>query len=123
MAERESFDIDAIDAAYNLLSKATKSKPVKSRELDGLFDTPDADGHPRCRALVLDVIRKKKLPLIGDNNGYYPPQTWDEVQKYAENIDNRIQSMMNRKALIQTLFALKHPDKVPKDNEYPDDEL
>ena len=98
-----------IDRAYELLKRATKAVPVKSRELERHLGINDADGHPQSRAIIKAVIREKNLPLGATGDGYFVIRTLAELKEYGRTLDARVRGNVNRKALVYAAYAASNP--------------
>lgn len=120
MSFRHDFTEQQIEEAYEILRKATKNKPVKSRELEEKMGLDDADGHPMSRQLIFEVIRRKRLPLGAKSNGYYIIDNWEDLQEYNAKLLGRILGTRDRMYIVNEVFREKYPDKIPEDDEFPE---
>lgn len=98
-----------VKRAFEKLKKATKSSPVRSRDLEKYLGLNDADGHPQTRAIIKEVIRTKNLPLGATTNGYYVIRSAGELKEYGRRLDKRVRGTVNRKTLVYAAFTASNP--------------
>jgi len=61
----------------------------------------DGGTHPKVREAVKELMRERDIPVVSDYNGYYIPDTRDEVDDYLSNLDSRITGIQERKQLLE----------------------
>lgn len=111
-----------VDAAYKALSAATRGNPISSEELGraiGISDDPE--GNPLARSIVLEVMRTKRLPVVANSTGYFVPKTYAEVREYVSQLQHRQLGIMERAALIDSLWHEAHPEDPAPDTESADE--
>lgn len=113
MYQSRKYTNEQIDQAHEMLKKATKEHPVKSKELEGLLQAEDADGHPASRGLIKVVMEKKGLPLAADGGGYYIISSLDELKQYHNSLQKRINGIMDRQVMVRAAFISLHPELLP----------
>jgi len=60
--------------------------------------------HVQVRSLIRDAIEEFSLPVGGSSRGYYLIKDEDELKKYIDSIDKRMEKMQERKELIEQAF-------------------
>ena len=71
--------------------------------------------HVQVRSLILQVIDAFRLPVAAASRGYYLISTENELNKYLDGIDGRIQEMKKRKRLVKAAFESYYRSRVQRE--------
>lgn len=76
-----------------LLKHIGHKNPIKSKEISEKMGFPLEDTQSVSRKAIWETAEKFGLPLVSSSKGYYIAETDEEVEKYRDNIKQRIQGM------------------------------
>lgn len=85
---------------------ASRNRLVNSQEISEVFNIEETTtGWPRTRAMIKDGMRHYAsiagIPIGAKNTGYFLIQDVEELRKYCDNLQNRINGMEERITLVR----------------------
>jgi len=81
-----------------------KENQISSGEIGPALGIHEDATHVQVRSLIRETIEKLKIPIGGGNRGYYLIRNEEELQKYTEGIDSRVNEMQRRKDMVEEAF-------------------
>lgn len=81
-----------------------KENQISSGKIGPAIGIYEDATHVQVRNLIREAIEKLKIPIGGGKRGYFLIKDENELNKYIESIDNRIDEMKKRKEMIEEAF-------------------
>lgn len=82
---------DLQSQVLTMITVRSKEKPITSHELMTFLNIQDKDGKVGANLRsVVNTLRDKAFPICANSNGYYYPQTPEELEEYIESFQRRI---------------------------------
>lgn len=78
-----------------------KDNAIVSADLIDAIEIDDAEGNPRIREIIRELITEDQIPIASYNRGYFIIETEDELNEYLEHLDARIRGHVMRRVLVQ----------------------
>lgn len=99
-----------------MISGRSKEHPITSHELITFLEIKDKDGKVGANLRsVINTLRDKAFPICAGSNGYYYPQSPEELQEYVESFQRRIDSQQEAcDTLKQKIITWKETQIKPK---------
>lgn len=86
---------DLQSQVLTMINVRSKENPITSHELMTFLEIKDKDGKVGANLRsVINSIRDKGYPVCASNNGYYYPQSPEELQEYIESFKRRIEQQV-----------------------------
>ena len=106
---KRRFDSELIDKVYEIVRHASKAAPITSKEIARLLNISDAEANPITRALLVEVMRVKQIPLAGKGDGFFVVKTVAELKESRLLLECRIRGIQRRLALMMATYFQSHP--------------
>lgn len=84
-----------------ILKHEGSNNPISSKAIGSMLGLPKLDGNAVVRKLTLETAERYSLPIAANSKGYFLITNLEELNTYIENLDNRIEAMLNREYLIK----------------------
>jgi hypothetical protein len=94
-----------------------KANAIKSAEIARSFHIPDNDTTRRTRVLVKKAMRKHGLAIGGLMGGYFIVETPEELAECALDLQNRIDGIEDRLALLKSNYYNGHGRPADEEDE------
>ena len=93
-----------------LLDHQGADNPITSRELNEKLDLDNVGSFPSTRALVREIVIEDQIPIAGTNQGYFVIETEAELSEYLDNLNSRIESIIERRFAVRLAAKGWHED-------------
>jgi len=91
-----------------LLDHVGKGNKITSGELADHLGIDDAEGNPKTREAIRVLIEERQLPVIS-SQGYYIPESDEQIQDQIKSLQSRAQSIQERSQLIKEAWDERGP--------------
>ena len=81
-----------------------KRNQISAGKIAKMLNLKQEDTHIEPRMLILETIKKYKIPIAGGSKGYYLITNKEELKEYTESLERRRQNIEDRKKIIKTAF-------------------
>lgn len=78
-----------------------KDNAITSTDLLEMVDMEDAEGNPRIREVITELIFEDEVPIASYNKGYFLIEAEEELDEYLEHLEKRIMGHTERKLVIR----------------------
>jgi hypothetical protein len=112
---------EQVAAAFNILKGATREKPVTSAQVKEKLKVDDFEGRWVSRNLILEVIKRHKLPLASNDSGYFVMKTYEDLRQYREDLHKRAMKIYSRIKIMEDAYDATYGKKSEDDSEDTDD--
>lgn len=99
------FSKDVEDKVYKfMLDKVGEEFAVKAPQIAKHCGINQTKSDSYVRAILSQMSRNRKLPLVSNAKGYFIPKDELELLAYIENLEKRINAIIFRKSLVYHAF-------------------
>ena len=91
-----------------------QKQPISSKEISQLLTIPDAEAQPITRALILETMKKTKVPIGASSKGYFIIKSEEQLMRYVVSLQNRADKITDRKRLVLKYYYSSKKEKRSK---------
>ena len=91
-----------------LITHKGRKNKITSKQISLEMGFPMEDTQSVSRKAIWETAEKYGLPLVSSSTGYYLANTKEELEKYNENIDKRINGMRKTRDMTNKNFKEWH---------------
>ena len=84
-----------------VLEHRGRSDQISSREINDVVGLDSVGSFPTTRQCVREIMFEEQIPIIGGGNGYYIPETEQEISDAIDTLDSRILNTAERKMALR----------------------
>ena len=77
---------------------------VSAGKIAEMLGLKQEDTHIQPRKYIYETMKKYRIPIAGGSRGYYIINDKKELERYTNNLDNRITEIEKRKQEVRTIF-------------------
>ena len=89
-----------------LLKHKGKENAITVKNISAMMGFRRAETQPACRKLIWETARRFNIPVIACSKGYFVAIREEEIGEYMENIQHRIDGMIQTRDMAKNNFAL-----------------
>lgn len=86
-----------------------KVDAITAGEIADELQIQDSDGYPRTRDAIRVLLEERQFPVIAGGNGYYVPESRQQVEEEIESLESRAKSIQQREQLILSAWEARGP--------------
>ena len=93
-----------------LLQHKGKENAITVKNISAMMGFRRAETQPECRRLIWETAKMFNLPVVACSKGYFVAIREDEIDGYVENIQHRIDGMIQTRDMAKNNFAIWKED-------------
>ncbi|WP_254538719.1 hypothetical protein [Halomarina litorea] len=93
-----------------LQNRVGKDNAITSREINEEIQADNIGSFPSTRAIITDIIKEERVPILANTNGYYVAETEGEIEEYLETLENRVMGITERRYAVKRAAKLWEDD-------------
>lgn len=96
--------MDIHDNIASTIKERGIDDPVCSESIRQHFGINDRSGTSVTRALILQTMQTKEIPIGACRRGYFLIKNRIELEEYVENLQGRVDKILERIALVRACY-------------------